>query len=131
VILTFTGISQNFFIGKVMDRVYGSQDHDWLLVYNGLMSMGWRGRFRAREVVMVARRERASERERERRRSSGFSSMMPLGGGVAQMATRRCSTEAVGGAPMGRWFRAEGEEIGAGVGAVDNGGALVAPFIGS
>jgi hypothetical protein len=48
-----------------MDRVYGSRDHDWLLVYNGLMNMGWRGRFRAREVVVVARRERASERERE------------------------------------------------------------------
>jgi hypothetical protein len=54
-----------------MDRVYGSWDHDWLLVYNGLMNMGWRGRFRAREVIMVARRERASERERERERERG------------------------------------------------------------
>jgi hypothetical protein len=41
------------------------------------------------------------------------------------------TTEVVGGAPisMGRWFRARGGEIGAEVGAVDNGGALVAPFI--
>jgi hypothetical protein len=46
------------------------------------------------------------------------------------MATRRRSTEVVNGAPMGRWFRARGE-IGAGVGVVENEGALVAPFIGS
>jgi hypothetical protein len=43
------------------------------------------------------------------------------------MATRRHSTEAVSGAPMGRWFR----KIGVRVGAVDNRCALVVPFIGS
>jgi hypothetical protein len=39
---------------------------------------------------------------------------MPLGGGAAEMATRRRSVEVVGGALMGRWFRLRGEEIGAG-----------------
>jgi hypothetical protein len=34
-----------------------------------------------------------------------------------------------GGAPMGRWFRLRGGEIEASVDVVDNGGALVAPFI--
>jgi hypothetical protein len=55
--------------------------------------------------------------------------MAPLAGGPAEMATRQRSTEAVGGAPMGRWFRARGEEIRVGVGAVDNVGALVILFI--
>jgi hypothetical protein len=32
---------------------------------------------------------------------------------------------------MGIWFQARGGEIGAEVVAVDNGGALVVPFIGS
>jgi hypothetical protein len=68
-------------------------------------------------------------RERERR-SLGFSLMMSLEGGAAEMATRRHSIEAAGGAPMGRWFRASGGEIGAGVDAVDNGGALITTFIG-
>jgi hypothetical protein len=36
--------------------------------------------------------------------SSGFSPMAPLGGGAAEMAGRQHSIEAVGGAPMGRWF---------------------------
>jgi hypothetical protein len=57
--------------------------------------------------------------------------MAPLGGGVAEMATRRRSTEATGGAPIGRWFRVQGGEIEAGVGAVDNEGSLIVPFIGS
>jgi hypothetical protein len=43
-----------------------------------------------------------SERERERRRSSGFSPMAPLRGGAAEMATRRHSTEAIDGALMRR-----------------------------
>jgi hypothetical protein len=47
----------------------------------------------------------SSERGRERR-SSGLSPMAPLGDGVAEMATRRCSTEATDGSPMWRWFRA-------------------------
>jgi hypothetical protein len=61
--------------------------------------------------------------------SSGFSPMMPHGGGAVEMTTQQRSTEASGGAPMGRWFCAR-REIGAGVGAVDNGGAFLMPFIG-
>jgi hypothetical protein len=48
-----------------------------------------------------------------------------------EMATRRCSIETLGGASMGRWFWTRGGEIGAGMGAVDNRGALIAHFIGS
>jgi hypothetical protein len=75
-----------------------------------------------------------AQRERERgghraRRSMRFSLMAPLGGRATEMTTRRCSIEAVGGAPMGRWFRVRGE-IGTGMGAMDNGGALIAAFIG-
>jgi hypothetical protein len=58
------------------------------------------------------------------RRSSEFSPIAPLDGGAAEMAGRRRSTEAVGGAPMVRWFRARGGVIGAEVGVVENGGAL-------
>jgi hypothetical protein len=105
-----------------MDRVYRSRDRSWLSVHGGLATMGQRSRSEAQEVIVMDRRERE--------RSSGFSPMAPLGGGAAEMATRRRSTEAAGGAPMGRWFWAQ-EEIGAKVGAVDNGGALVAPLIGS
>jgi hypothetical protein len=50
--------------------------------------------------------------------------MAPLGGGAAEMAGQRCSTEAAGGASMGRWFQVRGGEIGAGVDAVENGGDL-------
>jgi hypothetical protein len=57
----------------------------------------------AREVIVIGQRERERERERERR-SSGFSLMAPLGGGAAEMTTRRHSTEVAGGAPMERWF---------------------------
>jgi hypothetical protein len=78
-----------------MYRVYGSRDHGWLSVHGGLMTMGRRGRSRAREFVVIAQR-----------RSSGFSPMVSLGGGTVEMATRRRSTEATGGAPMGRWLRA-------------------------
>jgi hypothetical protein len=49
--------------------------------------------------------------------------------GAAEMATRRCSTEAAGGAPMERWFWVRGCEIRARVGAGDNEGAIIAPFI--
>jgi hypothetical protein len=41
-----------------MDRVYGPQDHSWLSVHGGLMTMGQCGRSGAREVVVIARRER-------------------------------------------------------------------------
>jgi hypothetical protein len=44
--------------------------------------------------------------------------MAPLGGGAAEMTERRCSIEVAGGALMRRWFRMQGGEIGAGVGAV-------------
>jgi hypothetical protein len=84
--------------------------------------MGQRGHTGAQEVVVIARRERE-------RRSSGFSPMTPLRGGVVEMTIRQHSTEVVDGAPMGRWFRERGEGIGAGVGAMDNGGALIALFI--
>jgi hypothetical protein len=91
--LVFSRISQNCFcIGKVKDRVYGSQDHDWLSVHDGLTTMGWHSRSRAQEVVVIAHRER---------RSSRFSPMTQLGGGVMEMATRRHSTKATSGAPMG------------------------------
>jgi hypothetical protein len=41
-----------------MDRVYGSRDHGWLSVHGGLMTMERCGRSRAREVVVIAQRER-------------------------------------------------------------------------
>jgi hypothetical protein len=91
------------------------------------MTMGQHGCSGAQEVIVMAQRER----ERRRRRSSGFLPMAPLGGGATEMATRRHSIEAVRGAPIGRWFWVRGREIGSGVGVMDNGGALVAPFIGS
>jgi hypothetical protein len=91
----FWDFSKWFFIGKVMDRVYGSRDHDLLSVDGGLATMEWRGRFEAQEVIMIAQKERE-------RRSLGFPPMVALGGGDAKMATRRRSTEAAGGAPMGR-----------------------------
>jgi hypothetical protein len=47
------------------------------------------------------------------------------------MTTRWRSTKANGGAPMGRWFWTRGGEIEAEVTAIDNGDALVTPFIGS
>jgi hypothetical protein len=45
----------------------------------------------------------SSERER---RSSEFLPMAPLDGRAAEMVRRCRPTEAAGGAPMGRWFRA-------------------------
>jgi hypothetical protein len=41
-----------------MNRVYGSQDHGWLSVHGGLMTMGRRDSSRAQEVVVIAQRER-------------------------------------------------------------------------
>jgi hypothetical protein len=83
---------------------------------------GQRGHFRAREVVVIA------QREREREEVVG---VLTNGATWRQSCGNDHTTEVVGGAPisMGRWFRARGGEIGAEVGAVDNGGALVAPFI--
>jgi hypothetical protein len=57
--------------------------------------------------------------------------MASLGGGTAEMDTRQCSIDVAGGALIERWFRTRGGEIGAEVDAVDNGGALITPFIGS
>jgi hypothetical protein len=41
-----------------MDWIYGSRDHNWLLVHGGLTTMVWRGHSRAREVIMLAQGER-------------------------------------------------------------------------
>jgi hypothetical protein len=97
-----------------MDRVYGSWDHAWPSVHGGLTIRSW-----------------SSVAAPGLGRSLGLSPMMPLGGGAVEMATQQRSTEAISGALMGRWFWARGWEIGAEVGAMDNGGALVVPFIGS
>jgi hypothetical protein len=70
----------------------------------------------------------SSERERE---VVGVLTNGATWGEAVEMATQRCSTEVIDGALMGRWFRTRGGDIGAGVSAVDNGGALIAPFIGS
>jgi hypothetical protein len=61
-ILAFSEISQNcFFIGKVMDQVYGSRDHGCFSVHSGLATMGQHDRSKAREVVVIAQRERERE----------------------------------------------------------------------
>jgi hypothetical protein len=87
----------------------------------------WTRDHRAARPLQGSRGRRdSSERER---RSSGFSSMAPLGGGAAEMTTRRCSTESTGDALMGRWFRARGGDWSRG-GCGGYGGALIAPFIG-
>jgi hypothetical protein len=57
--------------------------------------------------------------------------MAPLGGGAMKMATRQWSTEVTGDASMKRWFRARAGEIGVTIDAVDNGGGVIMPFIGS
>jgi hypothetical protein len=57
----FLGFLGIVFIGKVMDLVYGSRDHVWLSVHGGLMAMGQHDRFKAREVVVIALRERERE----------------------------------------------------------------------
>jgi hypothetical protein len=76
-----------------------------------------RDRGAARPLQSSGGRRGSSDRdiyiERERggrraRRSMRFSLMAPLGGRATEMTTRRRSIEAVGGAPMGRWFRVRG-----------------------
>jgi hypothetical protein len=64
-------------------------------------------------------RRDSSKRERETR-LLGLSPMTPHRGRAAEMLIRWCSIEATGGAPMGRWFRERGGEIGVGVGVMDN-----------
>jgi hypothetical protein len=58
-----------------------------------------------------------------------FSPMTSVGGGAVEMTIQRRSIEAAGGAPMRRWFRMRGGEIEVRMGTVDNGSALVVPFI--
>jgi hypothetical protein len=91
-------------------------------VHGRLAIMEWRGRSKAGEVIVIAQRER--ERERERR-STGLSPMAPLGDGHTTTLNTDdwwCSDgEIVLGTRMRDWSR---------VGALDNGSALVAPFMG-
>jgi hypothetical protein len=54
----FWDFSKLIFIGKVMDRVYGSWYHSWLSVHGGLTTMARGGRSGARELVVIAQRER-------------------------------------------------------------------------
>jgi hypothetical protein len=63
-----------------------------------------RGRFEAREVVMVARGGGGG-------RSLGFSPMASFGGEAAEMDTRQRSTDAVCGALMGDGSRLEEERL--------------------
>jgi hypothetical protein len=55
--------SELFFIGKVIDRVYGSLDHDWLSVHGGLVTLGHHDHSMAQDVVVIARRERERGRQ--------------------------------------------------------------------
>jgi hypothetical protein len=59
----FWDFSKLIFIGKIMDRVYGSRDHSWLSVHGGLMTMG-----AGRLLRGSGGRRDSSERERERER---------------------------------------------------------------
>jgi hypothetical protein len=74
----FWNFSELFFIGKVIDQVYGSLDHDWLSVHGGLVTLGHHDHSRAQDVVVIARREREREREVVGVLTNG---VMPLGGG--------------------------------------------------
>jgi hypothetical protein len=63
-ILAFSEISWNCYcIGKVMDQIYRSRDHGWLLVHGGLATMERRDRSGAWEVIVIAWREREKEGE--------------------------------------------------------------------
>jgi hypothetical protein len=61
------------------------------------MTIGRRSHSGAREIIVIAQRERES-------RSSGFSPMAPLRGGATEMTTRRRSIDVASGASMERWF---------------------------
>jgi hypothetical protein len=125
VILAFSGISQNCFF-------YRKSHASGLWITRPRLPLGpwWtRDHGAARPLRGSGGHRGSSERERERR-LSGFSPMTPLGGGATEMAIQQRSKEAAGGAPMGRWFRMRGGEIGVRVGTVDNRGALVVLFIG-
>jgi hypothetical protein len=51
------------FIEKIIDRVYGSRDHNWFSIHGGLATMGRGGCSGAQEVVVIAQRERERERD--------------------------------------------------------------------
>jgi hypothetical protein len=54
----FLGFIRIIFYRQIMDRVYGSWDHGWLLVHSGLVTMGRHDRSGAQKIVVIARRER-------------------------------------------------------------------------
>jgi hypothetical protein len=92
VILVFSGIFSELFLYR--------KSHElglWITGPRLALSLGW-----TRDHGVIAERER--ERDRERR-PSGFLEMTSFEGGAAEMATRRHSIEAIGGASMGRWFQ--------------------------
>jgi hypothetical protein len=106
-----------------MDQVYGSRDHDWLSLHGGLVTMKRHGRSGAREVIMIAQRERGRRSCHQWCHLEAELQRWPLD--CAQQ--RR---------PMVLQF--DGEMVLSvrrrdwrGVGAMDNVGALVVPFIGS
>jgi hypothetical protein len=116
-ILVFFEISRNCLcIWKVMGWVYVSRDHGWLLVHGGLVTIrGFGGH------------HDSSKRERE------------VGGVLTNDATLRqsCGDDHTTALNRGDRWCFDGEmvlgvrrRVGVGVGAMDNEGALVAPFIG-
>jgi hypothetical protein len=75
------------------------------------LGLWWtRGHGAARPLRDSGGRRDSSEKGggREERSLLGFSPMVPVGGETMEMATRRHSGEAAGGAPMERWFRTRG-----------------------
>jgi hypothetical protein len=100
-ILTFFGISHNYFcIGKVMDWVYGSRNHDWLFVHGGLATMGRRGRSGSQEFVVIAWKERE-------RRLFRLSPMAPLGDDHTTTLNRGGRWCSDGEMVLGAWRRLE------------------------
>jgi hypothetical protein len=79
-----------------MDRVYESRDHGCLSVHGGLVTLGRRDRFRAREVIVIAWREREEVIEIL---TNGVSWKQSCGDDHTSMLNR-----GGGGALMGRWF---------------------------
>jgi hypothetical protein len=78
----------------------------WITGPQLALSPWWTHDHRAARPLRGSRGRRgSSEREREERLSR-FPPMTPLGAKATEMATQWCSTEAVGGAPMRRWFQA-------------------------
>jgi hypothetical protein len=84
-----------------MDQVYGSRDHGCLSVHGGLTTMGQHGHSGVREVIVIAQRGR--EREEVIRVLTNSTTWRRS---CENGHTTTLNREAVGGAPMGRWFRA-------------------------